>query len=80
MKQLITNIEKQENHILMIGDAPGDYEAVQKVSGLFYPIVPGKETASWKNLLEGAMQCFIEEKYAGIYQEKLFKEFMAVLS
>ena len=69
-----------ETHILMIGDAPGDLEAVQKVNGLFYPIIPGKEIESWKNLLEEGMQLFIEERYAGAYQEQLILAFQAVLN
>ena len=70
----------EEEHILMIGDAPGDHEAVQKVKGLFYPIIPGKEVESWKNLLEEGMQHFVEEKFTGAYQEQLLEAFQAVLN
>lgn len=69
-----------EAHILMIGDAPGDYEAVQNVNGLFYPIIPGREEGSWKRLLEEGAQLFVEEKFAGTYQEQLLLAFQAVLN
>ncbi len=36
------------NHILMIGDAPGDYGAARANGVLYYPIIPGQEDASWE--------------------------------
>lgn len=68
-----------EENILMIGDALGDYEAVQKVNGLFYPIIPGKECECWKRLLEEGLERFFHEEYKGVYQDKLLKEFLDFL-
>src|SRR5881296_725881 len=34
-------------HILMIGDAPGDYNAARRNGALFFPINPGSEENSW---------------------------------
>src|SRR5215207_6813143 len=33
--------------ILMVGDAPGDQKAAKSNGALFFPIVPGREEASW---------------------------------
>ena len=38
-------------HVLMIGDAPGDYKAAAANQALFFPINPGAEEASWKRFL-----------------------------
>jgi phosphoglycolate phosphatase-like HAD superfamily hydrolase len=69
----------QKHHILMIGDAPGDYKAAQSNKVLFYPINPGHETASWKRLYEEAFDRFINETYAGDYEAKLIAEFDSYL-
>ena len=76
-EQLITSTAGQyvEEHILMIGDALGDYQAVQKVNGLFYPILPGREIESWETLLTEGIPLFLEEKYKGSYQDKLLENF-----
>jgi hypothetical protein len=63
------------NHILMIGDAPGDYKAARENGALFFPVVPGKENRSWKLFYEEALDKFINEKYQGEYQDKLISEF-----
>ena len=64
-----------KNKILMIGDAPGDYKAARANGALFYPIVPGNEDASWKRLFEESLDRFFAEKFAGDYEETLFREF-----
>ena len=37
-------------HVIMIGDAPGDRKAAHANGALFYPICPGDEAQSWKEL------------------------------
>jgi phosphoglycolate phosphatase-like HAD superfamily hydrolase len=37
-----------EDHILMIGDAPGDLTAAKENNALFYPVIPGEEEESWQ--------------------------------
>ena len=64
-----------DDHILMIGDAPGDYKAAQDNGVLFFPIVPGREEASWINLKEDALDRFFEGTYAGEYENNLIMEF-----
>ncbi len=65
--------------ILMIGDAPGDYSAARFNSALFYPIVPGREEASWQRLLTEGLDVFFSGAYAGDYEAELVREFNASL-
>jgi HAD superfamily hydrolase (TIGR01549 family) len=69
----------EKNHILMIGDAPGDMEAARVNDALFYPINPGYEIESWKRLGDEAFDKYINGKYAGSYEEKLIAEFNSYL-
>lgn len=61
--------------ILMIGDAPGDFNAAKKNGALFFPINPGKEEASWERLHNEALGRFFAGTYAGEYEAALVKEF-----
>lgn len=67
------------NHVLMIGDAPGDYAAAQANGVLYYPIVPGKEVKSWKRIKDEALARFKKIAYEGNYMEALLEEFDCVL-
>lgn len=64
-----------ENHVLMIGDAPGDLDAARSINALFYPIIPGHEEDSWKRFYEEAFDKFISGEYAGDYEQSLIDEF-----
>jgi phosphoglycolate phosphatase-like HAD superfamily hydrolase len=75
-KETLTNAKKYPaNHTLMIGDAPGDYQAAQANNALFYPINPGHEDASWKRLLDEGIDKFFSGTFAGKYQDDLLAEF-----
>jgi len=65
----------EKDHVLMIGDAPGDMKAAQAVGALFYPINPGKEEASWERFLGEACDKFLNGEFAGEYQDSLIAEF-----
>jgi len=67
------------DHVLMIGDAPGDFKAARSNSFLFFPINPGNEDASWQLFYEEAMARFLSGAYAGDYEAGLIKEFEALL-
>jgi phosphoglycolate phosphatase-like HAD superfamily hydrolase len=67
------------SHILMIGDAPGDYKAARANNALFYPIKPGYEDKSWEKFYNEALDRFFEGKYAGGYEAELIREFDALL-
>ncbi|MDO5308580.1 MAG: HAD family hydrolase [Planctomycetia bacterium] len=63
------------NHTLMIGDAPGDYKAAKANNALFFPINPGEEEASWERFYKEAMAKFLNEEFAGEYQQALLDDF-----
>lgn len=63
------------NHSLMIGDAPGDFNAAVANHCLFFPINPGKEEASWKRLCDEGIDRFFHGTFAGDYQQQLLDEF-----
>ena len=65
----------KEGHVLMIGDAPGDFKAADANNALFYPINPGAESESWKRFAEVGFDKFINGEYAGSYEEDLIAEF-----
>jgi len=69
----------EKNHILMVGDAPGDMKAAKANDALFYPINPGDEVKSWKRFADVAFDKFINGEYAGEYEEKVIAEFDAYL-
>ena len=65
----------EADHVLMIGDAPGDMKAAKANNALFYPINPGDEPASWKQFHDEGFDKFIDGEYAGAYEEKLIAKF-----
>ena len=67
------------DHILMIGDAPGDMRAAKANDALFYPINPGREEASWQRFYEEAVHKFLAGEYAGAYEAALIADFEASL-
>jgi len=67
------------DHILMIGDAPGDMRAAKQNDALFYPINPGHEEESWRRFYEEAMHKFLACEYAGEYESTVIAEFDALL-
>ena len=77
--ELATRGKYDSDHVLMIGDAPGDARAAQQVGALFYPIIPGREVDSWQRLRDEAMGRFFDHAYAGPYQQSLLSEFDACL-
>ncbi len=64
-----------ENHVLMIGDAPGDYRAAKANGALFFPINPGHEEESWRRFFEEGIERFLSGTFAGEYEEQLVAEF-----
>jgi len=68
-----------KDHVLMIGDAPGDAAAAAANNCLFFPIVPGAEEASWRRLADEGIDHFLAGTFAGDYQVQLMSEFDASL-
>ncbi len=65
----------ETQNILLIGDAPGDLQAAAQNGALFYPILPGREEASWERFYTQAVDKFFNGTYAGEYQNQLLREF-----
>jgi phosphoglycolate phosphatase-like HAD superfamily hydrolase len=63
------------DHVLMIGDAPGDLAAANANGVLFYPIMPGDEETSWRRLYDEALPRFFALTYAGAYMQALVDAF-----
>jgi phosphoglycolate phosphatase-like HAD superfamily hydrolase len=65
----------EKNHVLMVGDAPGDMKAAKENDALFFPINPGDEDKSWKRFHDEAFDKFVKGQYAGDYEKKVIAEF-----
>ena len=77
--KLAAGSKYEKDHVLMIGDAPGDLAAARANGALFYPINPGHEDASWERFLNEAADRFFNGTYAGEYEAKLIAEFEKLL-
>lgn len=64
-----------EDHIIMIGDAPGDQKAAEANGALFCPVNPGTEDMCWQRFCEEGLDRFFAGTYAGEYQDALKAEF-----
>jgi phosphoglycolate phosphatase-like HAD superfamily hydrolase len=71
----LTAAKYAPRHVLMIGDAPGDFTAAQINHALFFPVIPGREEASWQQFFDGALDLFLNDAYAGDYQRRLVHDF-----
>jgi phosphoglycolate phosphatase-like HAD superfamily hydrolase len=67
------------DHILMMGDAPGDRDAARANGALFFPINPGHEEESWERFYKEGMQRFMSGTYQGEYEAALEREFEKLL-
>ncbi|MBE5983633.1 MAG: HAD family hydrolase [Paenibacillaceae bacterium] len=62
------------NHVIMIGDAPGDEKAASENHVLFYPILVKQEAKSWNEFIEHAFGKFLQQDFRddSIYYKKKF--------
>jgi phosphoglycolate phosphatase-like HAD superfamily hydrolase len=75
-KESLANAKKYPpGHTLMIGDAPGDQQAAEANRALFFPINPGHEEASWRELYEHGIDRFLSGTFAGDYADRLLDDF-----
>ena len=65
--------------VLMVGDAPGDFDAADANGVYYYPILVNKEPESWQELTETGLAKLKDGTYGGEYQDKKKKEFLANL-
>ena len=67
-------------HVLMVGDAPGDKAAAEKNGVLYYPILVKKEAESWRRFAQEALPKFLDGSYKSEYQDQVIREFLENLS
>src|SRR5512139_1696668 len=68
-----------DDHIMLIGDAPGDRDSAKAVDVLYYPINPGDEDRSWKRFYDEALGKFLDGTYEGAYEALMIAEFERLL-
>lgn len=66
--------------MLMLGDAPGDFEAAELAGTLFYPIIPGQEEKCWEELRDKYFDIFINGEYTEKIQNELYSKFTQTLN
>ena len=59
----------EKDHVLKIGDAPGDLKAARDNGVYFYPIIAKEEENSWKNLKETYLDKFFNGEYEKVDKE-----------
>lgn len=67
------------DHVLMMGDAPGDLKAARAVNALFFPINPGHEEESWERFYSEGYKKFLDGTFSGSYETMLIDEFEKLL-
>jgi len=60
----------EKDHVLMVGDAPGDCDAAEKNGVWFYPILVNWEEESWKEFVETTLPTFLAGEYGRCQQDK----------
>ena len=60
----------EKDHVLMVGDAPGDCDAAEANGVWYYPILVNSETESWTELQEIALNKLRDGQYAEYQPEK----------
>lgn len=58
------------DHILMVGDAPGDHNAAKESGVYYFPILVGHESQSWLELKELGIRKFQDVSYEAYGEEK----------
>ena len=66
----MVGFDYQKDHVLMVGDAPGDCAAAEKNGVWFYPILVNWEEESWESFVETALPAFLEGNYGKLQKEK----------
>lgn len=65
-----------KGNVVMVGDAPGDYDAARKNGVFYYPILVRKEKESWAELRKTAVGKLLEGSFAGEYQAQKIAQFL----
>lgn len=73
LKKLIA-MGYEPQHIIMLGDSPGDIAAAKASGVLYYPIVPKEENTAWEEFTNQYFRLFLEGKYGNKVMEELVEE------
>jgi phosphoglycolate phosphatase-like HAD superfamily hydrolase len=60
----------EKDHVLMVGDAPGDCDAAEVTGVWYYPILVNQESESWEELRDVALYKLRDLDYAAYQPEK----------
>ena len=63
-------------NVMMVGDAPGDYDAARKNGVFYYPILVRKEKESWEEFKGTAVTRLMEGNFDGAYQTEKVEMFL----
>ncbi|HJC25271.1 MAG TPA: HAD hydrolase-like protein [Candidatus Eisenbergiella merdavium] len=69
----------RKEKVLMVGDAPGDERAALENDVCFYPIRPGEEKESWKELLEEGIGRFLAHNGWKDYEREKGEQYWELL-
>ena len=64
------------DHVLMCGDAPGDYDAAKKNGVFYYPILVRSEKESWQEFMDEGCNRLLNGTYGGAYQAEKIARFL----
>ena len=68
------------DHVVMCGDAPGDYDAARQNGVFYYPILVKNEKASWQEFMDTGFDRLLQGAYAGPYQKERVDAFLKNLN
>lgn len=68
------------DHVLMVGDAPGDCDAAMDNGVYFYPILIRHEEMSWQRFIPDGLKRLVGGTCGGAWQERMMREFKDNLS
>lgn len=79
LARLIAERGVAADHVLVLGDAPGDARAAAAVNARFFPIVPGREAVSWRRFRRDVFPRFVAGNWAERDEHDALRAFFDVL-
>ena len=66
----------EKEHVVMTGDAPGDFDAAKKNGVFYFPILVRREKDSWEEFKKVAVSKLMDGSFGGDYQEEKITQFL----
>ena len=66
----------EKEHVVMTGDAPGDFDAAKKNGVFYFPILVRREKDSWEEFKKVAVSKLMDGSFGGDYQEDKITQFL----